>query len=113
MSLDLRTIFSEIDEFQKGMGYDYDDMDGKERLAYARQCCLALFQEVAELTDSFKFADWKNITTDKENIEREIVDCIFFLHHIAKCFGISHVNLEQRYETVMLNNKNRYNKESK
>ena len=106
--MNLHKVFAEIDQFQVAMGYDYYKMTRDEKLEYARQCGLALHQEVAELCDSFPFADWKKNEIDVNNIEREIIDIIFFLHHMCRCFGISVNHLEERFITVMDNNYRRY-----
>lgn len=106
--MNLHRVFAEIDQFQYAMGYDYIKMTKDEKLAYARQCGLALHQEVAELCDSFQFAEWKKPHTDYANIEREVIDVIFFLHHICRCFNISVAALEERFVSVMENNYMRY-----
>ncbi len=101
-------------EYQQALGYDINKMDLNERNEYARQCSLALFMEVSELTDSFQWKPWRPIgTPDKENLKREVIDCLFFLHHIAECFGIDGADLTEKFEEVMQNNyirlKNGYN----
>jgi NTP pyrophosphatase (non-canonical NTP hydrolase) len=70
---------------------------------------LALFMEVAELVDSMNWNPWKEEMHDRENLKREIVDCLFFLHHIAEVNNISAAELEEKYNWVMENNKKRYN----
>jgi len=75
------------------------------------QYALALFMEVAELVDSFQFKPWKedhNEPVDRENLKREIVDCLFFLHHIAECFEIRPEELDKKFVEVMANNVRRY-----
>ena len=80
-----------------------------QRITLARQMCNALFMEVAELQDSFNWKPWREgIESDRENVKREIVDCLFFLHHIGECFGIRPVDLNATFNTVMANNKKRY-----
>ncbi len=106
--MNLHAVFKEIDQFQEQMGYDYLKMTKEEKFAYAKECGLALFMEVSELVDSFPFATWKKNEIDVENIEREVVDVIFFLHHICRCFNIEVLDLEDRFVTVMENNYRRY-----
>lgn len=91
-------VWQELDEFQDSMGEPYRLND------YS----LALFMEVAELVDSTNWKPWKGRYDDVENIKREICDCIFFLHHIARKFDISPEDLRQKYEEVMKNNRKRY-----
>jgi len=81
----------------------------KKKTELARDLCLGLFMEVSELTDSFQWKPWrKHIKIDRENVKREVVDCIFFLHHIADCFGIDATDLQATYVQVMANNRKRY-----
>jgi NTP pyrophosphatase (non-canonical NTP hydrolase) len=67
--------------------------------------------EVAELVESFQFKPWRNNTEeviDRENLKREIVDCCFFLVHIADCFEIRPQELDKKFEEVLANNERRY-----
>jgi NTP pyrophosphatase (non-canonical NTP hydrolase) len=64
--------------------------------------------EVAELTDSLNWKPWKGEIDDRENLKREIVDCFFFLHHIAVTKGISLQELEEEFRKVLENNERRY-----
>ena len=93
--------WDEITEFRKAMGPLYTP----------DKYALALFMEVAELTESFQFKPWRKnycCVLDRENLKREIVDCLFFLHHIAECFDITPQELEIKFQTVMSNNRRRY-----
>ena len=75
------------------------------------QYALGLFMEVAELTESFQFKPWRlehNVIIDRENLKREIVDCLFFLHHIAECFDVTPEELDIKFQQVMSNNRRRY-----
>ena len=59
-------------------------MPTEQRIRHGRDLCNGLFMEVAELQDSFQWKPWREgIEVDKENLKREIVDCLFFLHHIG------------------------------
>lgn len=99
----LEEVFTEFD-----LGVNYQSKSELEKLALAREYALALFQEVAELTDSFQFASWKKPITDRQNIKREVVDCLFFLHHICRCFEIMPIELVEMGKWVIENNKRRY-----
>ena len=95
--------WDEITEFQKSMSQTFT----------ASEYALALFMEVAELTDSIQFKPWcggHNAVLDRSNLKREIVDCLFFLHHIAECYDITPGELQETFEWVMKNNKRRYSK---
>ena len=96
-------------QFWGEMGYDAELMDMETRHKTARDLALGLFMEVYELTDSFAWKPWRQISRpDTANLEREIVDCLFFLHHLAECFGIDAEDLANRYVKVMANNRKRY-----
>jgi len=86
----------------------------KAQVLRAARMCNGLFMEVCELQDSFS---WKlsrdphrneEPSVDRDNVMREIVDCLFFLHHIGECFGIKPVDLEAKYVEVMANNRRRH-----
>lgn len=94
-----------IDEYQQKLNYDIEKMDDIERHEYARSCCLALFQEVAELTNSFQWKPWRDPEDhDHENMIREAVDIIFFLHHVLACFRIGPYQLDRKFQEVLQNN---------
>ena len=103
----LERLFSKIRAQQNMRGVVYQDMTSEQRLAYANECVLALSVEVSELAASWAFASWKTNVTDTENIEREIIDCIFFLTNIACCFGIEPKDLVKRFDIVLANNDHR------
>jgi len=103
-SMRLFEIVHHIVEQQGHRGIVYSEMSTEQKLAYASQCALALSVEVGELASSWPFASWKTTKVDVENIEREIIDCIFFLVNIASCFNITADDLEQRFRWVLLNN---------
>lgn len=72
---------------------------------HRRSLCLGLFMEVSELTDSFQWKFWKHGDwVNKENATREIVDIIFFLHHIARSLGITLTDLDLMFSRVLNNN---------
>jgi len=103
-SLRLNELFYQIIMQQGHRGIVYSEMSSEQKLAYASQCALALSVEVGELASSWPFASWKTTKVDVENIEREIIDCIFFLVNIASCFNITADDLEQRFKWVLNNN---------
>ena len=84
---------------------DYQDTQGRFPL---NDYHLALFQEVSELVDSASWKPWKGTIPDRENAKREIVDCLFFLHHIARNWQITPEELNAKYKEVMKNNIRRY-----
>ncbi len=102
--------WQEMTDFQSKMnGESLAGAPQETRIALARDMCNALFMEVAELQDSFQWKPWrKGDQVDRENIAREIVDCLFFLHHIGECFSLKPSDLEHKYNEVMANNRRRY-----
>ena len=90
-----------LDEFQDSMGPHYSPSE------YA----LGLFMEVSELTESFQFKPWRpdqEDMIDRENFKREVIDCLFFLHHLCRCFDITQDELDAKFEAVLQNNLRRY-----
>ncbi len=99
--------WKKITAFQKSMQYEEPVLFSLyER---RRHYVLGLYAEVGELLNSFSWKPWGDTKApDIANIEREIVDCLFFLHHIAESFNVSAEDLEKRFEQVLKNNKFRY-----
>lgn len=106
-SMDLETLFNEIEQYNKALGYGMTDYLQIDEIRHA---CLALYQEVAELTDSFPWKPWRPVKDqifDPDNIQREVVDCIFFLVKICMFTGISWQQIESKFNVVLLNNYDR------
>lgn len=103
----LEEIFVKIRIQQLTRGINQNTMSADQKKQYASQCALALHVEVSELASSWAFAPWKTGHTDADNIEREIIDCLFFLVNIAECFNISSAQLEERFKWVLGNNQRR------
>ena len=100
----LESVFAKIVSQQNQRGVVYQDMTEEQKIHYANECVLALSVEVSELASSWPFASWKTGAIDVDNIEREIVDCIFFLVNISKCFNITPADLVNRFGAVLENN---------
>lgn len=106
----LQEMFKQIEDYQISLGGDIREASDQEKLDCARICSLALYQEVAELVDSFPFKPWREVsdqTMDVDNMEREVIDIIFFLAQITRCFGIEGQDLVERFDKVLANNKER------
>lgn len=103
----LDLLFAKIVAQQNKRGVVYQDMTTHQKVAYANECALALSVEVSELASSWPFASWKTGKIDIDNIEREIVDCVFFLVNIASCFDVTPTDLVERFQVVLDNNQAR------
>lgn len=90
--------WDELDAFQDSMGSHFSD----------REYSLALFMEVAELVDSLNWKPWRGQPMDRENLKREMVDVLYFVHHIARNHNITPEELRDKFKQVMKNNINRY-----
>ena len=90
--------WDKLDAFQDSMGKHFNDVE------YS----LALFMEVAELVDSLNWKPWRGQPLDRENLKREMVDVLFFVHHIARNHHITQEELRKKFNQVMKNNVNRY-----
>ena len=106
-ALGLHSIFRKLVAQQNMRGVVFHKMTEEQKLSYANECVLALSVEVSELASSWPFASWKTTETDTPNIEREIVDCLFFLVNISSCFGIKPEDIISRLEVVLENNQRR------
>lgn len=90
--------WDKLDAFQDSMGKHFNDAE------YS----LALFMEVAELVDSMNWKPWRGQPLDRENLKREMIDVLFFVHHIARNHNITPEELRDKFKQVMKNNVNRY-----
>lgn len=100
-------MYEAIKDQQRKRGVYFEGLSHERKLSYASECAHALFVEVAELSSSWPFASWKTTEIDLDNINREIVDCIFFLVNIACCFGITPRDLQAKFLWVLKNNAQR------
>lgn len=87
-----------LDAFQDSMGRRFNDVE------YS----LGLFMEVAELVDSMNWKPWRGQPMDRENLKREMIDVLFFVHHIARNHNITPEELRDKFKEVMKRNINRY-----
>ena len=90
--------WDDLDAFQDSMGSHFNNVE------YS----LGLFMEVAELVDSMNWKPWRGQVTDRENLKREMVDVLFFVHHIARNHNITPEELRIKFKEVMKRNINRY-----
>ena len=90
--------WDKLDAFQDSMGKHFNNVE------YS----LGLFMEVAELVDSMNWKPWRGQVTDRENLKREMVDVLFFVHHIARNHNITPEELRIKFKEVMKRNINRY-----
>jgi NTP pyrophosphatase (non-canonical NTP hydrolase) len=101
-------IWNRISEFEDMMT-DPGQLTREEQDQYARAMSLAIFMEVAELVDSFQWKPWKQEDwVNRDNATREIVDILFFVHHLARLLGINPDQINQKFEEVMANNVTRH-----
>jgi len=107
--------WDEMTEFNNEMmGCSLKGAPLKPRVMHASRMCNGLFMEVAELQDSFSWKLNRDMhrkelpTVDKANLAREIVDCLFFLHHIGDAFDVLPNDLEATFIEVMANNRRRH-----
>jgi dimeric dUTPase (all-alpha-NTP-PPase superfamily) len=121
-ALTLECMLERIIEYQQALfeqcgGLGYKEPAFHKRMGLARNAALGLFMEVAEMTDSMPWKPWRTIDDqpyDRENLKREIIDCIFFLASVSAFNYVSSSELEEHFEKVMANNyarlTNGYNK---
>lgn len=88
-----------------------NDLQSEMGTYSVKDYAFALQMEVAELIDSLNWKPWRktpSLIKDEENLKREIVDCLYFLHHIATAAGFTEVDLEKKFIEVDMNNRRRY-----
>ena len=106
--IDPRT-WAEVAQFAKKINRDPKDLDSTGLHQHRKDLSLALFMEVAEMTDSFQWKPWRPFAPpDMDNLERELVDILIFVVHLAEAFGLTPADLLERFRLVMDNNVARY-----
>ena len=80
------------------IGVHTDGMDEATKAKWILNYCLAIRQEVAELTDSVPWKWWaKYQKYDEQNVRVEIVDILHFLISLAQVAGMSADDVFQAY----------------
>jgi dimeric dUTPase (all-alpha-NTP-PPase superfamily) len=80
------------------IGVHTDGMDETTKAKWILNYCLAIRQEVAELTDSVPWKWWaKYQKYDEQNVRVEIVDILHFLISLAQVAGMSADDVFQAY----------------
>ena len=91
--MEFADIFNQIEEYQKEMGYNFNNMLLQDRMAIFRNYILALQVEQVELLNELPWKPWRDSSKQqhgtKEIIANEWVDCLFFLVDQALCLGLS------------------------
>ena len=111
-NLSFQSVFNLIENYHKELGYnDRVDCDNPaHRIERARHISLALYQEVAELVDSFPWKPWrepKDQVYDRSNIKVELVDLIFFITAIMEIFDITPGEMELQFKAKLRENYDR------
>lgn len=91
-STPLAAILIEIYSYHNQLGYPariFDTAD--DRIKQANDLATALFQEVAELQESWDWKPWRKTVNipDIENIKIELVDILFFMCSVMEIFNIT------------------------
>ena len=108
--MNLIQMFNEIETYHKKLGYDYTNATVEQRMDGTRHSGLALYQEVAELMDSFPWKPWRSIedqTFDHKNAVMEIVDILFFLGGVMEAANINGEEVQIMFNKKMKENYSR------
>lgn len=106
-TLEIGDMLHQIWEYHDKLGHDTPYKDDKHRNQIIRDGCLALYQEVAELVDSFPWKPWRKTEDqvfDKDNACREMVDIVFFMAKIMRAAGILPNDFIAKFKWVLANN---------
>jgi dimeric dUTPase (all-alpha-NTP-PPase superfamily) len=91
-------LFRMQKELNKRIGVHTDGMDEATKAKWILNYCLAIRQEVAELTNSVPWKWWaKYQKYDEQNVRVEIVDILHFLISLAQVAGMSADDVFQAY----------------
>jgi NTP pyrophosphatase (non-canonical NTP hydrolase) len=118
--MDFKEMMDDVKNYHIEMGYNRIYISKEAQMRDFRDNALALFQEVAEMTDSAPWKPWRKIKDqelDIPNLKMELVDILFFVFSIAEIFNISPLNLEIMFLDKLKENYDRlqrgYNKNQK
>ena len=107
----VKEMFDQIREYHISLGYDYSAItDSTEMMKHFRENALALFMEMAEVVDSMPWKPWRNIesqSVDIDNVQREIVDCLFFIGAIMEMLHITPIALLDKFDIILKQNYHR------
>ena len=86
----LRELFRMQKALNERIGVRTESMDEAEKTKWILNYCLAMRQEIAELTDSVPWKWWaKYQKFNEQNVRVEIVDMLHFLISLAQVAGMS------------------------
>jgi dimeric dUTPase (all-alpha-NTP-PPase superfamily) len=114
----MRELYTKIAEYQKTMGYYFEDMSLAQRMQAFRNYMLALHIEQAELAAELPWKPWRDINSQPLALQsvqaEEWVDCLFFLFDQALALNLSIETIEKAFDYKLTANMNRissgYNK---
>lgn len=107
--LTVSEMLKKIWDYHDKLGHDTYKSE-EEQVRIIGEGCLALFMEVAELTDSFPWKPWRKIeeqTSNKDNACREMVDIFFFLAKVMRAAKVTPEEFMAKFEWVLNNNLDR------
>ena len=94
----LDEIFRLQKELNQRIGVDTDRMTEVQRQQWVLNYCLAMRQEVAELTDCVPWKWWaKYQQFDRQNARVEVVDLLHFLVSVAQVLEIGPAEIFEAY----------------
>ncbi len=86
-------VIASIRAYHERLGYPVVNCSTEQQYEQARNICLAIFQEVAELTESMDWKPWREYNgrrkVDKDNLLEEAGDILFFIDSMLIIFGLS------------------------
>ena len=107
----MKETIRRIAEYQKLMGYDFDNMPLEQRMQMLRNYATALLVEQGELINEMPWKPWRPIEDQKEpaytKAAEEWVDCFFFLVDQALVLWLTPEVIEETFERVLKKNLNR------
>jgi NTP pyrophosphatase (non-canonical NTP hydrolase) len=113
----MERLFDPIRAYHERLGYPKQVPTGKELTAVEeelvvrqhRELTLALFMEVAEITNSAPWKPWRAKTADmdQEHMAEELVDLLFFISSMMENWGIDYSTLVYQLHKKHLVNQHR------
>ena len=86
----LRALFDMQKALNQRIGVETESMDEAQKTQWVLNYARAMWQELAELTDSVPWKWWaKYQTFDEQNARVEVVDLFHFLISLAQVLGMS------------------------
>ncbi len=108
--LSVKELFNKIKAYHNRLGLDFQFKEEQERIQFAREILLAMYQEVGEVVNSLPWKPWggkSTINFDINNFKEELVDVLFFMAELLATFEVTDSQFIQAFKNKLKINNER------